>query len=178
MSHATCPVTTQFAEEHINAGDMIIEYRGELIRNAVADKREKEYEAARMDDYMFRIDANTVCDATMRGNVARYINASCNPNCYTQIITAGDNKRIVIYAKRDIPKGGELVYDYKFSLEADPGKRLICNCGAKMCKGFMNWVRLRLCFRVVIVQHHLNCYDSAYIYRTEDFHNFIEESSK
>ncbi|EJK63132.1 hypothetical protein THAOC_16229, partial [Thalassiosira oceanica] len=127
-----------FAEEHINSGDLIIEYRGELIRNAVADKREKEYEAARMDDYMFRIDANTVCDATMRGNVARYINASCDPNCYTQIITAGDNKRIVIYAKRDIPKGGELVYDYKFSLESDPGKRLICNCGAKMCKGFMN----------------------------------------
>jgi hypothetical protein len=33
-----------FATEPINAGDMIIEYRGELIGNAVADKRELEYE--------------------------------------------------------------------------------------------------------------------------------------
>jgi len=68
-----------FAEEPINAGDMIIEYRGELIGNAVADKREREYKDVKMDDYMFRIDAFTVCDATMLGNVARYINASCSP---------------------------------------------------------------------------------------------------
>ena len=33
-----------FATEPISAGDMIIEYRGELIGNAVADKREIEYE--------------------------------------------------------------------------------------------------------------------------------------
>ena len=177
-SHATWPVTTQFAEEHINAGDLIIEYRGELIRNAVADKREKEYEAARMDDYMFRIDANTVCDATIRGNVARYINASCDPNCYTQIITAGDNKRIVIYAKRDIPKGGELVYDYKFSLETDPEKRLICNCGAKMCKGFMNWVRLACLFSCDSSETALLIMIPLHSHRTEDFHDFSQKVQK
>lgn len=111
--------------ETINSGDLIIEYRGEIIGNAVADKRELEYEKAKLDDYMFRIDAYTVCDATILGNVARYINASCTPNCYTQIITAGENKRIVIYAKRDIHRGEELCYDYKFSLEYDPTKQNI-----------------------------------------------------
>jgi len=129
-----------YAEEQINSGDLIIEYRGELIGNAVADKREKEYEAAKLDDYMFRIDAYTVCDATLLGNVARYINASCSPNCYTQIITAGENKRIVIYAKRDIQRGEELCYDYKCSLEYDPAKRIPCHCGSAECRGFMNWV--------------------------------------
>jgi SET domain-containing protein len=114
--------------------------RGEIIGNVVADKREKEYEAAKLDDYMFRIDAYTVCDATLLGNVARYINASCSPNCYTQIITAGENKRIVIYAKRDIQRGEELCYDYKFSLEYDPAKRIPCHCGSAECRGFMNWV--------------------------------------
>jgi histone-lysine N-methyltransferase SETD1 len=99
-----------YAETPISMGDMIIEYRGELIGNAVADKREKEYEKLKMDDYMFRIDTCTVCDATMLGNVTRYINASCSPNCYTQIITAGENKRIVIYAKRDIRRGEEICY--------------------------------------------------------------------
>lgn len=33
-----------FATEPTNTGDMIIEYRGELIGNAVADERELEYE--------------------------------------------------------------------------------------------------------------------------------------
>ena len=46
-----------FAEESINACDMIIEYRGEIIGNAVADKRELEYQRRKLDDYMFRIDA-------------------------------------------------------------------------------------------------------------------------
>lgn len=129
-----------FAEEPINAGDLIIEYRGELIGHAVADKREREYEAANVPDYMFRIDAYTVCDATRLGNVARFINASCSPNCYTQIIkTANENKRIVIYAKKDIARGEELCYDYKFPIEMDPAKRIPCGCGSIECRGYMNW---------------------------------------
>jgi len=128
-----------FAEEPINAGDLIIEYRGELIGHAVADKREREYEDANVPDYMFRIDRTTVCDATRLGNVARFINASCSPNCYTQIITANENKRIVIYAKRNIARGEELCYDYKFPIEMDPTKRIPCGCGAIECRGYMNW---------------------------------------
>jgi len=129
-----------FAEEAINAGDMIIEYRGELIGNAVADKREADYERAKIgSDYMFRIDEFTVCDATKLGNVARFINASCNPNCYTQIITANENKRIVIYAKKNIQRGEELCYDYKFPIEYDKSKRIPCHCGSPDCRGFMNW---------------------------------------
>ena len=129
-----------FADEDINAGDLVIEYRGELIGNAVAEKRELEYEKSKIgSDYMFRIDGNLVCDATKQGNVARFINASCDPNCYTQIITLNGNKRIVIYAKRDIKAGEELCYDYKFPFEYDESKRIPCHCGAKDCRGFMNW---------------------------------------
>ncbi len=128
-----------YAENQINCGDLIIEYIGEIIRNAVADKREKEYEKANLNDYFFRIDANTVCDATRSGNVARYINASCSPNCYAKIIAVDNNKRIVIYAKRDIQPGEELCYDYKFSPEYDPLKRIPCNCGSKVCRRFLNW---------------------------------------
>jgi histone-lysine N-methyltransferase SETD1 len=90
-----------FADEPITSGDMIVEYRGELIGNAMAEKREIEYEKANIgSDYMFRVDAHVVCDATKQGNVARFINASCDPNCYTKTITVDGCKRIVIYAKR------------------------------------------------------------------------------
>jgi len=129
-----------FADEDIGADEMVIEYRGELISNAVAEKRERLYNIEKIgSDYMFRIDATQVCDATKQGNVARFINASCDPNCYTKIITLDGNKRIVIYAKRDIAAGEELCYDYKFPLEYDESKRVPCHCGARDCRGFMNW---------------------------------------
>lgn len=119
---------------------MIVEYRGELIGNTMAKKREKEYEEAKIgSDYMFRIDGTTVCDATKQGNVARSINASCDPNCYTQIITLNNVKQIVIYAKKEIETSQELCYDYKFPTEYDPEKRIPFHCGTKDCRGFMNW---------------------------------------
>jgi [histone H3]-lysine4 N-trimethyltransferase SETD1 len=130
-----------FADTAITMGAMIVEYRGELIGNAVAELREKEYEAAKIgSDYMFRIDSLTVCDATKQGNVARFINASCDPNCYTKIISFDGSKRIVIYAKKDIQAGDELCYDYKFPIEYDETKRIRCHCAARECRGYMNWV--------------------------------------
>jgi len=130
-----------FAEEPISKGDMIIEYRGEVIGIAVSNMREIAYERSKAGcDYMFRIDSFTVCDATKQGNMARFINASCDPNCYTKIINVMDTKRIVIYAKRNIMVGEELCYDYKFQHEFDEKKRIPCYCGARKCKGFMNWV--------------------------------------
>jgi hypothetical protein len=129
-----------FADEDIAMGEMIVEYRGELIGNAMAEKRENEYEIAKIgSDYMFRIDSLNVCDATKQGNVARFLNASCGPNCYTKIITLDGSKRIVIYTKRDIRAGEELCYDYKFPLEYDESQRIPCHCGTKECRGFMNW---------------------------------------
>jgi histone-lysine N-methyltransferase SETD1 len=159
-----------FTDGYINSGGLIVEYRGILIGNTVSDKREKEYEKAKIgSDYMFRIDSGNVCDATHHGNLARFINASCTPNCYTKIITLNGLKRIAIYAKRDIMPGEELMYDYKFEAEFDESKRIrkflvlahfslltqfdrplnvyicgiirctACNCGTTDCRGFMNW---------------------------------------
>jgi histone-lysine N-methyltransferase SETD1 len=55
--------------------------------------------------YLFRIDENTVIDATKRGGIARFINHSCTPNCTAKIIKVDGSKRIVIYALRDIERG-------------------------------------------------------------------------
>ncbi|CAM9396626.1 unnamed protein product [Heterosigma akashiwo] len=115
---------------------MVVEYRGELIGNAVADKREKMYERARVADYMFRMDDYAVVDATRMGSLARYINHSCDPNCYSQVIVHEGRKKIVVYAKRAVAAGEELCYDYKFPTE--DAEKLVCLCGAARCRGFMN----------------------------------------
>lgn len=61
----------------LQGGEMVVEYAGQVIRSVLCDKREKEYEAKGMGCYMFRVDDQTVVDATVHGNAARFINHSC-----------------------------------------------------------------------------------------------------
>jgi histone-lysine N-methyltransferase SETD1 len=92
-----------YAMENIPMNDMIIEYVGEKVRQQVADLREHRYLKSGIgSSYLFRIDENTVVDATKKGGIARFINHSCMPNCTAKIITVEKSKRIVIYALRDI----------------------------------------------------------------------------
>jgi histone-lysine N-methyltransferase SETD1 len=128
-----------YAEENISANDMIIEYVGEKVRQQVADMRERRYLKSGIgSSYLFRIDENTVIDATKRGGIARFINHSCTPNCTAKIIKVDGSKRIVIYALRDIERDEELTYDYKFEREWDSDDRIPCLCGSVGCKGFLN----------------------------------------
>jgi hypothetical protein len=68
-----------FSMEPIEANEIVIEYVGELIRQKVADHREKKYEAQGIgSSYLFRIDADTIIDATKIGSIARLINHCCD----------------------------------------------------------------------------------------------------
>ncbi|KAI3992108.1 hypothetical protein MKX01_014999 [Papaver californicum] len=124
------------ALEPIEAEDFVIEYVGELIRPQISDIRERHYEKMGIgSSYLFRLDDGYVVDATKRGGIARFINHSCEPNCYTKVIAVDGQKKIFIYAKRHISPGEELTYNYKFPLE---DKKIPCNCGSKRCRGSMN----------------------------------------
>uniref|UniRef100_A0AAV2IYU3 [histone H3]-lysine(4) N-methyltransferase n=1 Tax=Knipowitschia caucasica TaxID=637954 RepID=A0AAV2IYU3_KNICA len=126
-----------FCKKTIDAGEMVIEYSGNVIRSVLTDKREKYYDGKGIGCYMFRIDDFEVVDATVHGNAARFINHSCEPNCYSRVITVDGQKHIVIFALRRIYCGEELTYDYKFPIE-DASSKLPCNCGAKKCRSFLN----------------------------------------
>lgn len=128
-----------YALEPISAKEMIIEYVGERIRQPVAEMREIRYLKSGIgSSYLFRVDENTVIDATKKGGIARFINHCCEPSCTAKIIKVGGKRRIVIYALRDIAANEELTYDYKFEREIDAEERLPCFCGAPSCKGFLN----------------------------------------
>ncbi|KAL2760559.1 hypothetical protein ACRALDRAFT_2039176 [Sodiomyces alcalophilus JCM 7366] len=128
-----------YTEENINKDDMIIEYVGEQVRQQISEIREKRYLKQGMgSSYLFRIDDNTVIDATKKGGIARFINHSCMPNCTAKIIKVDGSKRIVIYALRDIARNEELTYDYKFEREIGSTDRIPCLCGTAQCKGFLN----------------------------------------
>ncbi|PIN01171.1 Histone-lysine N-methyltransferase [Handroanthus impetiginosus] len=124
------------ALEPIEAEDFVIEYVGELIRPCISDIRERQYEKMGIgSSYLFRLDDGYVVDATKRGGIARFINHSCEPNCYTKVISVEGQKKIFIYAKRHISAGEELTYNYKFPLEE---KKIPCNCGSRRCRGSLN----------------------------------------
>lgn len=125
-----------FALEPIAADEMVIEYVGQMIRPIVADLRETKYtELGIGSSYLFRVDLETIIDATRCGNLARFINHSCNPNCYAKVITVEGQKKIVIYSKQAINVNEEITYDYKFPIEDE---KIPCLCGAPQCRGYLN----------------------------------------
>jgi hypothetical protein len=129
--------------EHADPGDLIIEYVGELVRASVANIREWKYEREYCGDgiassYLFRLDDIMVIDASQQGNLARFINHSCDPNCVAKTITLNGSKRIVMYAKKHIRAGEEITYDYKFPTEKDPKKKVKCLCGSSNCRKTLN----------------------------------------
>ena len=58
--------------------------------------------------WCFTVNRRAVIDASVGGNVARFINHSCQPNCYSQVVDG----TIWIRAARNIRRGEELTYDY------------------------------------------------------------------
>jgi SET domain-containing protein len=69
------------------------------------------------------------------------MNHCCRNNAYAKVITVetdlvgGPDKKIVVFANRDIADGEEITYDYKFPVEDGSLK---CTCGAPNCIGRMN----------------------------------------
>ncbi|XWS09310.1 hypothetical protein CRYUN_Cryun40dG0074500 [Craigia yunnanensis] len=126
-----------FAKHPHRAGDMVIEYTGELVRPSIADRREHFIYNSLVGagTYMFRIDNERVIDATRAGSIAHLINHSCEPNCYSRVISVHGDEHIIIFAKRDIKRWEELTYDYRFfSID----ERLACYCGFPRCRGVVN----------------------------------------
>ena len=70
-----------YAVEPIRAGETIIEVVGERISSAESDRRYEQRAADPSHTFMFYVDEDTVIDCGVNGNVSRFINHSCEPNC-------------------------------------------------------------------------------------------------
>jgi uncharacterized protein len=129
--------TGVYAIAPIKKGTRIIEYLGERISHAEADRRYADKGDDDGHTFLFIASNRTVIDAGVNGNDARFINHSCNPNCETVI----ENSRVFIDAVRNIKPEEELGYDYQLTWEStdEPAELALyaCRCGAKKCRGTM-----------------------------------------
>ena len=108
-----------FATETIPKNKRIIDYAGEKIPNKESLTREGKY-LDKGHIWWFKLTSRTAVDANVGGNVSRFINHSCKPNCYVQIIDG----IIWIRAAKTIRKGTELNYNYNTEGEAS----IKCRC--------------------------------------------------
>jgi uncharacterized protein len=136
--------TGVFAARPIKKGKRVVEYTGERVTHAEADRRYVDKDADDAHTFLFIVDRRTVIDAGVGGNDARFINHSCNPNCESVIA----DRRVFIEAIRDIVAGEELSYDYQIQRDPDDpddiDKVFACRCGFDDCRGTMLWPPQRL----------------------------------
>jgi SET domain-containing protein len=102
-----------YTRRRITKNTRIVDYAGEKISHHESAKRERR-QLANGQIWCFTLNRRWVRDAAVGGNIARFINHACRPNCYTQVI--GDT--IWIRAARNITAGEELTYDYRTDGEA------------------------------------------------------------
>lgn len=126
-----------FALQDIAEGEELIEYVGEVISWAEAERRHPHDPQNPNHTFYFHIDEGHVIDGLHGGNASRWINHACAPNCEAD----QQGNRVFIRALRDIAAGEELNFDYGLIIDERYTPKLkaeyACWCGADACRGTM-----------------------------------------
>ena len=125
------------AREEIPAADVfIMEYVGEMLNNQQFKKRAKQFSREDVKHFYFMALSSEFCiDASMRGNISRFINHSCDPNAETQKWTVDGDLRIGFFSKKRISAGEEITFDYKYERYGQEAQK--CLCGSNKCRGWL-----------------------------------------
>jgi histone-lysine N-methyltransferase SETD2 len=124
------------ANTDLKPGDFIFEYIGEVIAEAAFRRRMLAYDQEGIKHFYFMsLSKGEFVDATKKGNLGRFCNHSCNPNCYVDKWVIGEKLRMGIFAERYVKAGEELVFNYnvdRYGANPQP-----CYCGESNCTGFI-----------------------------------------
>lgn len=135
-----------YARQDILKGTRVIEYVGECITKAEAERRSDVFLKAAQGNvergavYIFELNKRYDIDGNVSYNTAKYINHSCEPNCEAENIRG----KIWTIACKDISKGEELTYNYGYDLDSFEDHP--CRCRTNRCVGYIaaeeHWPRL------------------------------------
>uniref|UniRef100_A0A8B9L4N8 Histone-lysine N-methyltransferase NSD3 n=1 Tax=Astyanax mexicanus TaxID=7994 RepID=A0A8B9L4N8_ASTMX len=123
-------------KQDLKKGDFIMEYVGELIDLEECRQRISHANKNHITNfYMLTLTKDRVIDAGPKGNLSRFMNHSCSPNCETQKWTVNGDIRIGLFTLCDIAADTELTFNY--NLDCLGNGRTSCHCGAENCSGFL-----------------------------------------
>lgn len=124
------------ANSDLQPNDFVFEYIGEVINEPTFRRRMMQYDQEGIKHFYFMSLTRTeFVDATKKGNLGRFCNHSCNPNCYVDKWVVGEKLRMGIFTGRAVKAGEELVFNYNVDrYGADPQP---CYCGEPNCTGFI-----------------------------------------
>lgn len=138
-----------FAARDIPAGTIIVEYTGERISSAEADRRHPVNPDDPFHTFFFALSTGQVIDGGAGGNDARWINHSCEPNCEAE---ESEDGRVFVVALQPIAAGEELFYDYGLVIDERKTRKLReqyrCLCQTPSCRGTMLALNARQLRRV------------------------------
>ncbi|KAH8089912.1 hypothetical protein BXZ70DRAFT_496626 [Cristinia sonorae] len=101
-----------FLLEDAKAGELIIEYLGELILEPTLITRD-QVARFRGRNYVYGLDSEFNVDGSNAGNASRFINHSrTERNCDVKIHLVNGDHRLGVYALNDMNAGSELFLDY------------------------------------------------------------------
>uniref|UniRef100_A0A8D8XI86 Histone-lysine N-methyltransferase, H3 lysine-36 and H4 lysine-20 specific n=1 Tax=Cacopsylla melanoneura TaxID=428564 RepID=A0A8D8XI86_9HEMI len=125
------------ATEDLHKGQFVVEYVGEMIDQEELNRRRRDMDRNNDHNYYFlSLNNSRYIDAGAKGNLARFMNHSCEPNCTAEKWTVSGDTRVGLFTLKDIPAGTELVFNYELQKMDKDGMRT-CMCGSERCSGFI-----------------------------------------
>uniref|UniRef100_A0A5K3EIB1 Histone-lysine N-methyltransferase n=1 Tax=Mesocestoides corti TaxID=53468 RepID=A0A5K3EIB1_MESCO len=147
--------------ENVKEGSFVVEFMGEVIGVEEANRRLEASIAARAahrghqgstsqsrftsetmpTTYLIRFTPELVIDAEKLGNLARFVNHSCEPNLVAKLWNVRGTLRMGLFALSPLSEQDELTLDYQQANLLDSsfvGNRNICLCGADSCQGSLH----------------------------------------
>ena len=124
-----------FAAENLHKMQFVMEYVGELISPQEFSKRSADKSRVMEHQYIMQLKNGVYLDAGRKGSISRFINHSCEPNCFVEVWTVQGRLRVGIFTMVSIPVGTELTFDYKWRPSTRPPTR--CHCGTEFCRGYL-----------------------------------------
>lgn len=124
-------------EDLCTIGTFISEYVGQILDKETFQSRAQKYDKEEEKHFYFmHINSDLIIDARQKGNFSRFMNHSCEPNCATEKWTTIQGEtRIGFFTLKQITKGTELTFDYKFERFGTKAQK--CLCGTPSCKGWI-----------------------------------------
>lgn len=72
------------SNEPLTKGSFITEYCGEVLSKELCDERVSGAYEKHKHFYLLQTSNGEIIDATVKGNLARFANHSCDPNCHIE----------------------------------------------------------------------------------------------